>query len=92
MFVFDNCSYFKVNGNVHNFNTRQRDKYHPQPLNLRITDYDPVNMGIKIGNHMPQHFNFTDKEKRQSFKQNVKELLLKHSFYNMDEFFRCTFN
>jgi hypothetical protein len=86
MFVHDFPTYFIANDGLHRFNTRGRLNLHQVGHRLKLLDNDPVHMGVKIFNKLPDDIKQVMHTcSRETFKLKVKSFFLEHgSLYWMD--------
>ena len=86
LFVIDNKDHFKRNSEVHHINTRNKSSIHQPHANLSIYQKGAYYTGIKVFNSLPSQIRELS-HSRHKFKHTLKEFLLTHSFYTLDEFF-----
>jgi hypothetical protein len=77
---------FKLNSDLHNFNTRGKNDLHLLQLRLSIYSNGVYYMGIKTFNHLPSFIKQLSDNKNQ-FKSILKNYLLLKSFYSLKDFF-----
>ncbi len=65
------------------YNTRSKNSIPPNYHRLKIYDTLPVEAGRKLYNKLPDNIKSNCSK---LFKTNLKKYLLKHSFYNINEF------
>jgi hypothetical protein len=85
-FVVKNRGFFKMNSDVHNFNTRYNHNLHIPTANLTLFQNRVWYSGIKIYNHLPA----TLKQRSYDifkFKTALKRFLLTNSFYTLEEYY-----
>jgi len=83
--IFKNKSSFKRHIDVHGYPTRQMNDFYP-PLNTcNITKQSPDTWGVKFFNALP--LELKQLENISVFKRKIKELLLDHCIYSIDEYF-----
>lgn len=70
---------------VHQYDTRGRDIYREQQHRLEITHHLPKQTGIRLINKLPN--NIKQINNMNIFKNSLKRLLVKNSFYSVTEFF-----
>lgn len=84
LFVRDFPNMFQTNDNVHSINTRSSNKLHLTHHRLKLMDNDPINMGVKLYNKLPD--NLKNINSRTLFKHQIKSFLTDHCFYSVTEF------
>jgi hypothetical protein len=85
LFVADNGDYFKLNSEIHSFNTKNKLNFHPPLSKLTVGQRGPYYSGIKAFNNLPSYVKNLLQTKKH-FKQALKEFLHFHSFYCLNEF------
>lgn len=75
---------FVQNRDVHNFNTRQKDRFHIGHSRLNVCKNSPNSRGIQIFNSLPSYVR--DSNSLNSFKGRLKKLLLERTVYSVGEF------
>jgi hypothetical protein len=86
MFVVKNKDFFKMNSDVHNFNTRSNHDLHIPVANLTVFQKGVWYSGIKTYNHLP----LTLKQLSYNiskFKTALKKFLVTNSFYTVEEYY-----
>jgi hypothetical protein len=86
LFVADNGDYFRLNSEIHSFNTKNKSNLHPPPSKLAVLQRGPYYSGIRAFNNLPSYVKNLLQTKKQ-FKQALKEFLHFHSFYGLNEFY-----
>jgi hypothetical protein len=85
LFMVTSKSLFRLNSDIHNFNTRNNSKFFQVTTHLTMFQKSLAYAGIKIYNHLPADIkDLADDIK--SFKKVLKNYLHVHSFYTVDEF------
>jgi hypothetical protein len=87
MFVLMNRGLFKLNCDVHNIQTRQKVDMHMPSSKLTLFQKGVQYSGSKIFNHLPSSIKDLSNDVK-SFKVALKNFLLTHIFYTVDEFFK----
>jgi hypothetical protein len=80
-FVVENLDKFQINTDAHNLNTRY--KYDLHMPNTNLTKYQKG--GIKLFNNLPPIIKSLNHDIKV-FKPALKDYLLTHSFYSVDDF------
>ena len=88
-FIIENQEKFQTNSSVHNINTRNKHHFHRPVANLSCFQKGSSYSGIRIFNSLPQSITNLKTEKTH-FKMTLKKFLNAHSFYSVDECFKCT--
>jgi hypothetical protein len=86
LIVADNGDYFRLNSEIHSFNTKNKLNLHPPLSQLTVFQRGPYYSGIKAFNNLPSYMKNLLQTKKQ-FKQALKEFLHSHSFYSLNEFY-----
>jgi hypothetical protein len=86
LFVANNGDYFRLNSEIHSFNTKKKSNLHPPPSKLTIFQSAPYYTGIKAFNNLPYYVKNLLQTKKE-FKRALKEFLYSHSFYTLNEFY-----
>lgn len=86
-YVHTNQDKFTKNANFHNYSTRYRENLSIPKHRINITQQAVDYWGPKIYNHLPNNIKSSSSKK---FKRSVKELLLKETYYKIDEFLYST--
>jgi hypothetical protein len=90
MFVVKHEDLFQTNEDIHNLNTRQKRNLHVPSTNLSRAQKGVLYSGTKIFNHLPTHIKSSSRNTKQ-FKTKLKNLLLQHSIYSLEEFYQMDF-
>jgi hypothetical protein len=86
LFVAENPDYFRLNSEIHGFNTKNKSNLHLPPTKLTICQKGPYYSGIKAFNNLPTYIKNLLQNKKQ-FKQALKEFLHSYSFYSLKDFY-----
>ena len=86
LFVAENVDYFRLNSEIHGFNTKNKSNLHLPPSNLTLFQRGPYYPGIKAFNNLPTYVKNLLQTKKQ-FKRALKEYLHCSSFYSLNEFY-----
>ena len=86
LFVADNVDYFRLNSEIHSFNTKNKLNLHPSLSKLTVFQRGPYYSGIKDFNNLPSCVKNLLQPKKQ-FKQSLKTFLHFHSFHSLNEFY-----
>jgi hypothetical protein len=84
-FVVENLDKFQRNTNVHNLNTRCKYDLHMPNTNLIKYQKGAYYTGIKLFNNLPPTIKSLNHDIKV-FKPALKDYLLTHSFYSVDDF------
>ena len=84
VYVYKNKDTFVRNRDIHGLNTRSRDSYYIDFARLDVSRNLPGYLGLDIFNRLPESVKCQPTLAR--FKNQLKLLLLQHSFYNLNEF------
>jgi hypothetical protein len=71
IFVADNGDYFKLNAEIHSFNTKNKLNFHPPLSKLTVFQRGPYYSGIRAFNKLPSYVKNLLQTKKQ-FKQALK--------------------
>ena len=89
MYVKNRLSDYPIQKDVHQYNTRNRNKLYTPLCRLTSTMPGPHLMSIKIINKLPDEIkNISNNNK---FKMELKKLLLPKAYYSINEYFNDTF-
>jgi hypothetical protein len=83
--VVDNTETFQTNSDIHNISTRYRYNLHVPNTNLTKYQKRVYYTGIELLNNLPPHYQ-KYKPSDKKFKPALKEYLLSHSSYSVEEF------
>ena len=86
MFIVKNKDFFKMNSDVHSFNTRSNHDLHIPVANLTVFQKVVWYSGIKIYNHLPPALRQISYDILK-FKVALKRFLLTNSFYTLEEYY-----
>ena len=91
MFVVKHREVFSLNSDIHDRNTRYNLNLHFPTTNLKMVQRGAFYSGVKIFNHLPTSIKalFGDPER---FKIKLRNFLLEHSLYSLDEYFNINPN
>ena len=84
-FIYKNKSSFVLNSSYHSFNTRQKDNFCIPLTKYNVTKNAPHIQGLRIFNNLPSEIKSCRNVKQ--FLSGLKTFLLKHCFYNIQEFY-----
>jgi hypothetical protein len=84
-FIVDNMDKFQTNSDIHSISTRYRYNFHVPNSNLSKYQKGVYYSGIKIFNNFPPNVKNLSHNIKM-FKAALKEYLLSHSFYSVQEF------
>jgi hypothetical protein len=87
LFVAENIDYFRLNSEIHGFNTKNKCNLHLPPTKLTIFQRGPYYSGIKAFNNLPTYIKNLLQTKKKQFKWALKEFLHSHSFYSLNDFY-----
>ena len=84
----ENIDYFRLNMEIHGFNTKNKSNLHLPPSKLTVSQKGPYYSGIKAFNNLPTYVKNLLQTKKQ-FKRALKEYLHSNSFYtsSLNEFY-----
>jgi hypothetical protein len=85
LFLVDNMHYFQTNSSVHDINTRYKNQLHISSLILSAIQKGISYSAIKIFNKLPPSIS-TLKNDKLVFKSALRNYLLTHVFYSIEEF------
>jgi hypothetical protein len=85
MFLVDNLHYFQTNSSVYDINTRYKNQLHIPSVRLSAIQRYITYSAIKIFNKLPPSISRLKKGKLV-FKSAIRNYLLKHVFYSIEEF------
>jgi len=87
VFVIKNSDFFQSNSEIHNLSTRFNHNLHLPSTNLTLVQKGVLYSGSKIYNHLPSNIKALSNDAKR-FKHTLKNYLIEHSFYSLDEFYR----
>jgi hypothetical protein len=87
VFVIKNREFFKPNSEIHNLNTRSNRNLHLPSTNLTSVQKGVLFSGSKIYNHLPLNIKALSNDAKR-FKSALKNYLIEHSFYSLDEYYQ----
>ena len=88
LFVAKNVHHFRLNSEIHDFNTKNKSNLHLPPSKLTVFQRGPYYSGIKAFNNLPIHVKKLLPAKKQ-FKRALKDYLYSHSFYSLCTWTYC---
>ena len=83
LFVAKNVDHFRLNSEIHDFNTKNKSNLHLLPSKLTVFQRGPYYSGIKAFSNLPAHVKNLLQTKKQ-FKRALKEYLHSNSFYSLN--------
>jgi hypothetical protein len=86
LFTVNNQHFFTSNNEIHRYNTRNNNNFHPPLANLTKFNKGPYISGIKVFNHLPQYLK-TLHHNSTHFRASLKRFLYHHSFYSMEKYY-----
>ena len=86
LFVINNGDLFESNVEIHGYNTRIKNNFHPTNLNLTKVKKGPYYSCIKMYNHLPTSIK-VHKHNIHKFKIVLKNFFLMHPFYSLEEYY-----
>jgi hypothetical protein len=86
LFVAKNVDHFRLNSEIHGFNTKNKSNLHLPPSKLTVYQRGPYYSGIKAINNLPIYVKNLLQTWKQ-FKRALKEFLQFHSFYSLNEIY-----
>jgi hypothetical protein len=85
LFIVDNMEKFQTNSDIYSTNTRHKHDLHMPNANLTTYQKGAFYAGIKLFNILPSNTK-TLSHDIKVFKPALKDYLLSHSFYSVEEF------
>jgi len=89
LFVIKYREFFPLNSDIHDRNTRYNDNLHPPTTNLTPVQKGVLCSGIKIFNCLPTSIKSLSKDPKH-FKNKLKNFLLEHTLYSLNEYYQVT--
>jgi hypothetical protein len=86
LFIVDNMYYFQTNASVYDTNTRYKNQLHIPSVRLSAIQTGITYSAIKTVNRLPPRISRLKNDKLV-FKSALKNYLLAHIFYSIEEFF-----
>ena len=74
------------NSEIHNLNTRFRDNLYLPSTNLTMAQKEVLYTGSRIFNYLPLQIKNLSGDLK-TFKKKLKNFLIDHTFYSLDEFY-----
>ena len=88
-YVVDNIDKFQTNFSVHGRTTRNMNELHRPTNSLKLFQKGAYYSAIQIYNKLPNNIKLLCiQRKSKPFKTSVKEFLITHTFYNLEEYFQ----
>ena len=87
VFVIKNKELFVLNSEILNLNTRTKNNLHLPSVNLSMMQKGVLYSGSSLFNILPTQIKSLSDEPRL-FKKKLKNFLLQHAFYSLDEFYQ----
>jgi len=89
LFVIKSREFFPLNSDIHDQNTRYNDNLYPPTTNLKLVQKGVLYSGIKIFNCLPTSIKSLSKDPKH-FKNKLKNFLLEHTLYSLNEYYQVT--
>jgi hypothetical protein len=89
IFVNKNRGLFLSNSEIHDINTRYNYNLHLPSTNLILVQKRVLYSGSRIYNHLPLNIKILSNDAKR-FKSTLKNYLIEHVFYRLDEYFQST--
>ena len=89
LFVIKYREFFPLNSDIHDRNTRYNDNLHSPTTNLKLVQNGVLYSGIKIFNRLPTSIKSLSKDPKH-FKNKLKNFLLEHTLYSLNEYYQVT--
>ena len=86
LFLNKNRNQFKINSDIHHYDTRQQSNFHQPSANLTKYQKGVYYQGVKVFNMLPTHIKI-EFDNPKKFKLTLKKFLCEKSFYSSEEFF-----
>ena len=87
LFVAESVDYFRLNSDIHGFNTKNKSNLHITSSKLTVFQRELYCSGIKAFNNLPTRIKNLLQTNKKQFKRALKEFLRSDSFYKSDDFF-----
>jgi len=91
IFVVKNGDLFSFNSEIHNLHTRFKNNLHLPSTNLTVVQKGVLYSGSKFFNYLPLQIKNHSGDLK-SFKRKLKNFLIDHTLYSLDEFYHLTSN
>jgi hypothetical protein len=85
VYIKSNLNLFTTNSGIHSYNIRQKEDLFIVPCNISLCINNFNNLGLRMLNHLPQHFK--EIPALYKFRNALKSFLLDHCFYSLEELF-----
>jgi len=89
LFVIKYSEFFPLNSDFHDRNTRYNNNLYPPTTNLKLVQKGVLYSGIKIFNCLPSSITSLSKDPKH-FKNKLKNFLLEHTLYSLNEYYQVT--
>ena len=86
LLTINNKHLFPTNNEIHEYNTRNNNNFHPCLSTLTKFKKGPFIIGIEVFNHLPQFLKALVHNPKQ-FRSSLKRFLYYHSFYSIEEYY-----
>jgi hypothetical protein len=86
MFVVKNRDLFKLNSDIHGFNTKYDSDFHLPSAKLNLCQKGVFYSGIKTYIHLPKTIKKLSHDVKQ-FRLALKRFIISNSFYSLEEYF-----
>ena len=90
IFVIKNRDLFLLNSEIYDINTRFKHNLHLPSTNLTLVQKGVLYSGSRIYNHLPAHIKNLSNDAKH-FKSTLKNYLVEHTFYSLDEYYHSTY-
>jgi len=80
---------FTRNCDIHDYNTRNKNKLAVKPSTLKLSDLNPSVMMVKLYNHLPDQLK--NVENVDLFTKCAKKLFMYYQFYTVTDYYNCKF-
>jgi hypothetical protein len=87
-FVVKNKNLFTLNSEIHNMHTRTRNNLHLRLVSLTMTQRGVLYSGSRLFNSLPTRIKCLSNDVK-IFKRKLRNFLLQHTLYNLDEYYQA---
>lgn len=88
LYIHNNQEQFTVNSDFHSYNTRRGNDLTIPYHRVNKSQHSTNHLGIKLYNKLPNEIRMYTETK---FKKIIKDILIKHAFYNVEEYMDTNF-